>query len=50
MTIRRPAIFPTAKLRETEVNKMINAFGAPIEPADAKTIVDYLTKNYGSGG
>jgi cytochrome c5 len=30
-----------------EVAKMINAFGAPINPADAKTIVDYLTANYG---
>jgi mono/diheme cytochrome c family protein len=35
---------------EAEVNKMINAFGAPIEPADAKAIVDYLAKNYGTGG
>lgn len=26
---------------------MIKAFGAPIEEADAKTIVDYLAKNYG---
>ena len=32
------------------VNKMINAFGAPIKPADAKVIVDYLTENYGTGG
>ena len=30
-----------------EVTKMINAFGAPINPADAKAIVDYLTANYG---
>jgi len=28
---------------------MIKAFGAPVEPADAKIIVDYLTTNYGSG-
>ncbi len=34
---------------EAEVNKMIKVFGAPIEPADAKIIVDYLTTNYGSG-
>jgi sulfite dehydrogenase (cytochrome) subunit B len=34
---------------ETEVNKMISAYGAPITPADAKVIVDYLTANYGSG-
>jgi len=29
---------------------MINAFGAPVAPEDAKTIVDYLVKNYGIGG
>ena len=34
---------------EAEVNKMIKVFGAPIQPADAKVIVDYLTANYGSG-
>jgi hypothetical protein len=32
---------------DAEVAKMINAFGAPIDPADAKTIADYLTANYG---
>ena len=31
-----------------EVTKMIKAFGAPIDAADAKAIVDYLAKNYGS--
>jgi sulfite dehydrogenase (cytochrome) subunit B len=31
-----------------EVTKMIEAFGAPIADADAKAIVDYLTKNYGT--
>jgi len=31
-----------------EVTKMIKAFGAPIDEADAKAIVDYLAKNYGS--
>ena len=30
-----------------EVNKMIKAFGAPIDDADAKAIKAYLTKNYG---
>jgi len=35
---------------EAVVSKMINAFGAPIKPADAKVIVDYLTENYGTGG
>jgi len=40
--------FPNAALWDTEVAKMINAFGAPIDAADAKTIADYLKKNYGS--
>lgn len=31
-----------------EVTKMIKALGAPISDADAKAIVDYLAKNYGS--
>jgi hypothetical protein len=35
---------------EATVNKMINSFGAPIKPADAKVITDYLAENYGSGG
>jgi mono/diheme cytochrome c family protein len=30
-----------------EVTKMIKAFGAPIDDADAKAIKDYLAKNYG---
>src|SRR5262245_8725060 len=29
------------------VTKMINAFGAPIDPADAKVIKNYLRDNYG---
>ena len=32
---------------DAEVTKMINAFGAPIDPADAKIIADYLRNNYG---
>ena len=32
---------------DAEVAKMINAFRAPINPADAKTIGDYLKQNYG---
>jgi hypothetical protein len=31
-----------------EVAKMINTFGAQIDQADAKTIADYLAKNYGN--
>ena len=32
-----------------EITKMTNVFGAPIAPEEAKTIVDYLAKNYGIG-
>jgi len=32
---------------DAEVTKMISAFGAPISPADAKVIADYLKANYG---
>jgi mono/diheme cytochrome c family protein len=31
-----------------EVTKMIKAFGAPINETDAKSIANYLAKNYGS--
>lgn len=47
---RTNAPFLDRKGWEAEVNKMINAFGAPIAPPDAKTIVDYLVANYGIGG
>ncbi len=40
--------FPNAALWDAEVTKMIKAFGAPIDDADAKAIGDYLKKNYGS--
>jgi mono/diheme cytochrome c family protein len=30
------------------VTKMIKAFGAPIDEADAKAIAEYLAKNYGT--
>ena len=40
--------FPNAALWEAEVTKMIKAFGAPINDADAKIIVEYLKNNYGS--
>jgi sulfite dehydrogenase (cytochrome) subunit B len=40
--------FPNAALWDAEVAKMINAFGAPIDAADAKVIADYLKANYGS--
>ena len=40
--------FPNAALWDAEVTKMIKAFGAPIDEADAKSIADYLKANYGS--
>jgi mono/diheme cytochrome c family protein len=46
---RQNAPFLSRQGWESEVNKMIKAYGAPIEPADAKIIVDYLTANYGGG-
>lgn len=33
---------------DAAVNKMINALKAPIDPADAKAIKEYLAKNYGT--
>lgn len=48
--IRTNSPFMTQKVWEAEVRKMINAFGAPIEPADAQAIIDYLVRNYGAPG
>lgn len=33
---------------QAEVTKMVKAMGAPIGDDDAKAIVDYLAKNYGT--
>ena len=35
---------------QAEVNKMINAYGAPIDQPNVQPIVDYLSKNYGKPG
>jgi hypothetical protein len=40
---------PRSSRLEIKVNKMIKVFGAQIEPADTKVIIDYLAANYGSG-
>ena len=32
---------------EAEVNKMVKAYGAPMEPGEAEKIIDYLATNYG---
>src|SRR5690349_1221223 len=39
--------FLNATQWDATVSKMINAFGAPIDGADAKAIADYLKANYG---
>jgi len=46
--IRTNSPFMTGKVWEAEVTKMITVFGAPIDAPDAKTIIDYLARNYGS--
>ena len=45
--IRINAPFMNRMTWTAEVNKMINAFAAPIQKGDADTIVEYLTANYG---
>ena len=40
--------FLNAAAWNAEVTKMIKAMGAPIGDDDAKVIVEYLAKNYGS--
>ena len=48
--LRSNSLFLDRKGWQSEVTKMTNAFGAPVTPEEAKTIVDYLVKNYGIGG
>jgi len=48
--LRTNSPFLDRKGWQSEVTKMTNAFGAPVTPEDAKTIVDYLVKNYGIDG
>jgi mono/diheme cytochrome c family protein len=45
--IRMNSPFLSPAAWDAEVTKMIKAFGAPINDADAKAIMDYLNKNYG---
>jgi hypothetical protein len=45
--IRINAPFMNKQIWTAEVNKMINAFGAPIPQNDAAAIIDYLAANYG---
>ena len=39
--------FMTKAAWTASVNKMINAFGAPIDKADVDAIATYLARNYG---
>jgi len=48
--IRMNAPFMNEKQWEAEVGKMVGAFGAEIDAANTKTIVDYLARAYGPGG
>ena len=48
--LRINSVFLDRKVWQAEVDKMVNVFGAPIEPKDAAAIVDYLVNNYGTGG
>lgn len=48
--IRTNAPFQTPEVWKAEVNKMINVFGAPIAPADAEKIMQYLSQEYGNKG
>jgi hypothetical protein len=45
--IRINAPFMNRQTWTAEVNKMINAFAAPIAQNDATAIIEYLTVNYG---
>lgn len=45
--VQMNSTFLNAAAWDAEVAKMINAFGAPINPADANTIANYLKANYG---
>jgi hypothetical protein len=45
--IRINAPFMNRQTWTAEVNKMINAFGAPIAQNDAAAIIEYLSANYG---
>jgi mono/diheme cytochrome c family protein len=45
--VRINATFMTPQVWDAEVQKMIKAYGAPIEPGDAKIITDYLATQYG---
>lgn len=45
--VRMNSPFMNKAAWEATTNKMVKVMGAPITPEDLKTIVAYLTKNYG---
>jgi sulfite dehydrogenase (cytochrome) subunit B len=45
--IKMNSPFADAKLWDAEVTKMIKAYGAPIDAAEAKAITEYLVQYYG---
>jgi hypothetical protein len=47
MVLNQPALAKVAW--QAEVNKMIQVYKAPIAPADAAAIVDYLARTKGTG-
>jgi sulfite dehydrogenase (cytochrome) subunit B len=48
--IRMNAPFLKPETWQAEVTKMIKTFGADISDEDARTITDYLIRNYGAPG
>lgn len=48
--VRTNAKFLDRKAWQAEFDKMTKVFGADITAQDGLAIVDYLTKNYGTGG
>ena len=46
--IQMNSVYLNAAGWSAEVTKMIKAYGAPVDDADAKAIAEYLAKNYGS--
>ena len=48
--IRMNAPFMRPETWQAEVSKMIKTFGADISDEDARTITDYLIRNYGTSG
>lgn len=46
--IRMNSPFQSSAGWNATLTKMIGTFHAPVEPEDAKKILDYLVKNYGS--